>query len=396
MFKKIIKKCTQSQVSYRFYNSITDIPTINWKDLGAHKSTFFSVDYLKTLESTLDKKIDFTYIVFFNTEQVVIGFAITQLITLNTSELQDKQFPCIVGEGLKGTLLKNLDVTVRICGNLFSCGEHGFVFNQNKISPTDAYECLAKALRDTRKKDSIEKPSFILVKEFWPESFKDSDAIMKKDFREFSIDVNMSLQLNPDWQNFDDYLASMRTKFRTRAKKVLNNSEAIVVKNFSENDIHEHLVTINTLYSSVIENAYFKIGQLDAGVFRSLKACLKNKFIFKGYFLNEELIGFTTSFIQETAVEAFHIGFDYSYKNSHNIYQRMLYDYVDLAIKQKVSQLNLGRTAETIKSCVGAKPIEMKLYIRHRNSVSNTLLKPFIEMVTPNNYEIRNPFKKTT
>lgn len=394
MLEKIIKKCTQSQVSYRFYNSITDIPTINWKDLGAHKNTFFSADYLKTLENTTDKNISFTYIVFFDVQKNAIGFAVTQLITFNTSELQDQQFPCIVSEGIKNTLLKKLDITVRVCGNLFSCGEHGFVFDQNKINPADAYECLAKALRDTRKMDNQEKPSFILVKEFWPESFKDSDAIMKKDFREFSIDVNMSLNLNPEWHNFEDYLSSMRTKFRTRAKKVLSNSEALIVKNFSESDIANHLTTINTLYSSVIENAYFKLGQLNADIFKSLKANLKNKFIFKGYFFKEKLIGFTTSFIQKNTIEAFHIGFDYSYKNTHNIYQRMLYDYVNLAITQRASQLNLGRTAETIKSCVGAKPVDMKLYIRHRNSVSNTLLKPFIEMVTPNEYEIRNPFKK--
>ena len=117
--------------------------------------------------------------------------------------------------------------------------------------------------------------------------------------------------------------------------------------------------------------------------------------MFKGYFLNQELIGFATSFIQENAVEAFHVGFDYSYKKSHNIYQRMLYDYVNLAINKKVSELRLGRTAETIKSCLGAQPVEMKLYVRHRNSISNTLLKPFADIISPNDFEIRNPFKKT-
>jgi len=93
------------------------------------------------------------------------------------------------------------------------------------------------------------------------------------------------------------------------------------------------------------------------------------------------LVGFTTSFILNNAVEANHIGIDYAYNKSHDIYPK------------KVTELRLGRTAEIIKSCVGAKPVEMKLYIRHGNSISNQLLKPFIELISPSAYEVRNPFK---
>ena len=59
----------------------------------------------------------------------------------------------------------------------------------------------------------------------------------------------------------------------------------------------------------------------------------------------------------------------------------------------KVKELRLGRTAEIIKSCVGAKPVDMKLYIRHGNSISNKILKPLAEFISPSAYEVRNPFK---
>ena len=146
-----------------FYNSINELPVINWEALGAHKNTFFSLDYFKTLENSFNKKIDFTYIVFFNALETPIAFAVTQLVTINTKELSDQELPCLINDSLKNTLLKNLDVSVLICGNLFSCGEHGFVFDNNQLAPADAYKCLANALRDTRKMDNAEKPSFILV-----------------------------------------------------------------------------------------------------------------------------------------------------------------------------------------------------------------------------------------
>ena len=396
MFEKIIKKCTLTQVHYSFYNSITEIPTINWEEFETENKLFFSLDYLNTIEKTMNKEIIFRYIVFFNEQSTPIGFAVTQLISTNTKEFENQNLPCYVSQGIKNTLLKNMDINILVCGNIFSCGEHGFVFNKNQISANEAYKCLANALRDTKKIDSSEKPSFILVKEFWPKSFKNSDSIKDEDFRELHIDVNMIVQIQPEWKTFEDYLFSMRTKYRTRAKKVLSNSEEITVKDFSVAAIENYEHKINELYFSVIDNAYFKLGKLNAHILKELKIALQDKFVFKAYFLKEEMIGFTTCFVLDKSVESFHIGFDYTYKKSHNIYQRMLYDYMQLAIQNKVQELHLGRTAETIKSCIGAQPIEMKLYVRHRNTISNTLLKPVADFITPNTYETRNPFKKTT
>jgi len=263
----------------------------------------------------------------------------------------------------------------------------------NKISHREAFENLSHALREIKKIEKTDKPSFILLKEFWPTSFVKSDYIKKQDFREFKIDVNMVLQLQSNWHNFDDYLASMKTKFRTRAKKVLKKSSDIKVIDFTTKDIDLHKSAINTLYLSVLDKADFKMGRLNAETFRNLKNTLDDLFIFKAYFLQGQLVGFTTSFILNEAVEANHIGIDYTFNKSHHIYQRMLYDYVRLAISKKVKELRLGRTAEIIKSCVGAKPVEMKLYIRHRNSISNQLVKPFLEFISPSEYEVRSPFK---
>jgi len=396
MFEKITKKCTHSQVSYRFYDSITKIPAINWEEFETENRIFFSIAYLKTIEETMNKEIIFRYIVFFDQQSNPIGFAVTQLISTNTKEFENQELPCSLGQGVKNTLLNNMDITILVCGNIFSCGEHGFIFNKNLISANEAYKCLAKALRDTKKIENSEKPSFILVKEFWPKSFENSDYIKGEEFRELHIDVNMVVRIQPEWDSFEDYLLSMRTKYRTRAKKVLSNSEDLVIKDFNESEISTYEKKINELYSSVIDKASFKLGNLNAYVLKELKTTLQDNFIFKAYFLKNEIIGFTTCFIQEQTVESFHIGFDYNFKNSHNIYQRMLYDYMDLAIKNNVQELHLGRTAETIKSCIGAEPVGMKLYVRHRNSVSNTLLKPLAEFITPNTYETRSPFKKNT
>ncbi|SHJ08371.1 hypothetical protein SAMN04488508_105238 [Aquimarina spongiae] len=393
MIEKLKNICKVNVLKYDCYDRIEDVPIEDWNSVNKKNNTFLSLAYLQTLEDTLLENIKFRYIVFYE-GTTAVGIAAAQLIKFNSAELKFQEFPCKINEAIKNTLFKNLEVKVLVCGNLFSCGEHGFLYDSNKVTAKQAFESLSNALREIRKSENTEKPSFILLKEFWPQSFAESDYIKEHDFREFKIDVNMVVHIEDSWSTFDDYLSSMRTKFRTRAKKVFKKSENIVIRDFGSEDIEQFQKEIDRLYLSVIEKADFKIGKLNASTFKQLKQNLKDAFIFRGYFLNEKLVGFTSSFVLGNVLDANHIGIDYTYNKEYDIYQKMLYDYVDLAITNKAKELRLGRTAEIIKSCVGAKPVEMKLYVRHGNSISNTLLKPLVELISPSEYEIRNPFKQ--
>ena len=120
-----------------------------------------------------------------------------------------------------------------------------------------------------------------------------------------------------------------------------------------------------------------------------------DKFIVNGYFFEDNLVGFSTTFINNKVVEAGYIGLDYEYNYKYAVYQKMLYNYVKQGIHYNSTELRLGRTAEEIKSTLGAEPVNMKLYARHRNSLSNTFIKPIIESITPSEFEVRKPFKSS-
>ena len=395
MLEKLKQINTNEILSYKFYSSTRELSDVDLSALSFNNNLFFRHDYLTVLEENLSDEIKFNYIVFFYKETPV-AFAVTQLIEFDSNQQKFQDIPCSISNSVKNKILKNLEFKLLICGNLFTCGEHGFIFNKEKITAKTAYESLAVALRELRKKDPSDKPSFILLKEFWPDSATDAKNVIKQKFREFEIDVNMVLPINSGWKNFDDYLQSMRTKFRTRAKSVLKKSAPLEICDFNFSEIIQYKSVIDTLYSSVIDNAQFKMGKLNAETFSSLKKILEEEFIFKAYFLEEQLVGFTTAFITEKTIEANHIGINYNFNKEYNIYQRMLYNYVELAIKRNKNELHLGRTAEIIKSTVGAKPVSMKLYARHGNSISNKLLKPLVELISPSDFEIRNPFKTET
>ena len=87
------------------------------------------------------------------------------------------------------------------------------------------------------------------------------------------------------------------------------------------------------------------------------------------------------------------VGLDYGFNKEQCVYQRFLYDYVEQGLNRGLKELHLGRTAELVKSQIGALPTNMKLYAKHRKSVSNLLLKPIIQSISPSEFELRVPFK---
>ena len=136
------------------------------------------------------------------------------------------------------------------------------------------------------------------------------------------------------------------------------------------------------------------MASLTSSYFAEMKQALGDKFSFVGYFQNEKLIGFKTTFILEHETEAHFIGLDYSVNKELDLYQNILYDYVKEAIENSSKKLLLGRTASEIKSTVGAEALELTCYIRHRNPLSNRIIKPFVDYLKPSAWIPRNPFKE--
>ena len=134
--------------------------------------------------------------------------------------------------------------------------------------------------------------------------------------------------------------------------------------------------------------------QLNAQAFVNFKRNLKDDFSFRGAWLNDELVGFSTALFNGTVIEANFVGLDYEFNKEYSVYQRFLYDYVEQGLNRKMKELHLGRTAELVKSQIGALPTNMKLYAKHRKSVSNLLLRPIIQSISPSEFELRIPFKE--
>ena len=203
----------------------------------------------------------------------------------------------------------------------------------------------------------------------------------------------MLIALKSDWENFEDYKNALKSKYRIKANKADSKSEGLEGRFLSKKEIQSYQNDLQNLYQNTIDKANFNAQVLNLNTYISLKDCYKKDFIVKAYFLEGKIVGFLSALKNKTHLDAHFIGLDYDLNKTHAIYLRILNDYVRLGIQHRVGQINLGRTASEIKTTIGAMPLELSCYIKHKNKFINALIKPFFKKIQIKGFKQHNPFK---
>ncbi|MBK8413675.1 MAG: hypothetical protein IPL22_03560 [Bacteroidetes bacterium] len=279
-----------------------------------------------------------------------------------------------------------------VCGNLLISGNHG-------ISAIDDASFLAAVKSITPVKKAIEqslarteKIVGFMVKDFYEDEDKIAAPVLSKDYFMLNTDPEMVFEVNPEWNNFEDYLAALSSKYRVRTKGAMAKMEGIAIRELSFDEVKHSLNDLYILNDNVIRKAPVKLIRPSAEYFIQLKEIYGDHFRIKGFF-RETMIAFTSSLWNENHMEAHCIGIDYNLNSQYSIYQNILYSYINDAIECKSKRLYFGRTALEIKSTTGAKPYHLACYFRFANRMLNLLAKPMISSTGPGDWIPRDPFK---
>jgi len=380
-----------------YFSSVNDIQKPIWDELQCAKNVYFDSKYLVSLEKN-NPQITFLYIVLLDDNKKAIALANLQIIDYNLKGIEnsfDKNFDKLKCFGRRiGVFPRLKPIKILVCGNIFVSGEHG-VFIKDNQDKKKVVKNVAKAISHlTNSNKTLTKNiSIYLIKDFIKESLEITDELHDLNYYSFNVEPNMVLQIDRDWINFQDYLDAMKTKYRVKAKRALKLSGDLIVKETSIENIKTYLPEITKLYKKVSDKATFNLGNFNLETYMSLKNKLGDKYILKTYWKHDEIVGFMSGIINSDSLDAHFVGIDYQLNRELAIYQRILYDYVELAINQNLKIINFGRTASEIKSSIGAIPQDLTCYIRHKKSITNKFIKPFLNHIEPKPFKQKKPFK---
>jgi predicted N-acyltransferase len=397
----LLKK--KSDFSFALVDAVYKINADHWNAVVPYGSEFLELPFLNVLEKECPENMHFHYAIIYRSDKPV---AITyfQVIDFSSGSFgslidEEREFTCVITDYLKKYLANHLkrsadkiNMRLLICGNAYVSGEHGFTCLP-EINKTEVVDALADVIYLIGRAEKLRgNISAVLIKDFYADSLGHAAELEEYKYHDFLVEPNMIVDIQ--WDTFDEYLNAMSKKYRNRAKTILKKGIEIERKVLDADDINKNSKRILQLFNNVHLKAKFRLASLSPGYFAELKRTMGDKFNFVAYYHSNELVGFRSTFMLKNAVEAHFIGLDYKINKELELYQNILYDYIQEAIDNRKQQVFLGRTASEIKSTVGAEAYQLTCYIRHRNSLSNRIIKPFVDYLKPTEWVPRNPFKE--
>jgi len=301
-------------------------------------------------------------------------------------------------KGIKSGIAKTISFDTLVVGNLLLTGQYSFYFKDDSVAFYKRFELVERSLdliKDLLAKEGI-KIGSILMKDFY-----ETNAVSKSPFRqdctfqECKVQPDMVMAIREEWKDFEDYMSSLKSKYRVRVKRALKKAEAIERRTLSVVELTKHQQRIHALYLETALKASFNLFILPEDYFLEMKKALGDQFELVGYFLEGELIGYYTVIFDKDHVDAHFLGYDKDKNAVHQSYLNMLIDILKEGIKYGAKQIHFSRTALEIKSSIGAEPEDMVFYLRSQRQWQNKYLLPkILEIMVPEEkWEPRSPFK---
>ncbi len=373
--------------TYQLYTQTKHLPT-DW-DLIAQDNIFLSKKYLEVFELAAPANVKCQFIGIFMSEEL-IGIALAQFIDLSHLESygeRDKK----IKTWLRNYIFKRFSSQLLFIGNNMLSGQNAFAVKEN-ASILKILQTLKKAATDLNKNSKIHLTSF---KDFMPNDLSYFDQpVFKKDFK-FTSQPNMIFEINPNWNNEEDYVKALTKKYRDQYKRSRNKLRGIEKRKLTLDEIFDHQEMIYDLYLHVAEHAPFNTFFLPKNHFYVLKEKLGDDFMLYGYFMEEKLIGFNTLIKNGKSLDTYFLGYDEKIQKEKMLYLNMLYDMIACGISLQFKNIIFGRTALEIKSSVGAVDTPMFGFMRHRQPIINHFLGSIFDYLEPVNiWKRRSPFKK--
>ena len=371
------------------YNSINDISLEVWTQLNTSSNIYFSPSFLKAFEVS-NPRIDYKYIII-SDQGKAVALALVQTIELNIDVILKNIKIANWLRKIINYFFCNSIIKIMFHGNIFLSGEYGLLIN-DKTDKKEVVGEIAKEINNIAK--NTKHLHAIFVKDFLKESLPITNHFKNYGFTSMHVEPNLILELNSSWNSYDDYKAALKSKYRVKVNKADSTSSGLIARLFNEADFATYKDQLQQLYENTIANANFNAQVLNLNTYIHLRKLYQDDFIVKAYFKEEKLVGFLSALVNNNQLVAHFIGLDYELNKSQAIYPRILNDYVRIGIEKQVSHINFGRTASEIKTTIGAKPVNLTCYIKHKRPIINTIVRYFSKRVQLKEFNEHQPFKK--
>ncbi len=385
-----------ADLSYAIADGIDMLDAATWEDLAAQCGFFMSRSYLKTLEQVIPDNIETRYALIFSGSGA--GREPIAAVYMQIAEISLAQTRPVKKADSSNPINKLASSTrqrILTCGNLLTYGQHGIAFGKD-VDHKLAWHGIAEVLYRVRQAEKlVGKTHFIMIKDLHAPYVEHAAHLENLSYRYVETEPNMVLTLDSAWKDYDDYLASLASKYRTNIRNAIfkpMDAAQCTIEHVS--NVAAVQDQIHALYKTVQVNADFRPFELQPPYFPALQKAAGDGFRCSVIRQGDKMLGFLISVADGEKSIAYHIGFDRAAAADLPIYLRLLHAGIADALSMGCKEISYGRTALEPKAALGAKPQAFGILVRHRQPVLNKLMKHVLLGIEHDDAPERSPFKK--
>ncbi len=384
--KGIFARCTTDNKDANIVigSSVEEIQT-ELKAIGAALPTALTYSHLQAQQQSLPDVL-FRYAIVYRQGHPVL-FTYFQVYTLTASNFNLHRNTSFV-KGIIGFFLDLKKARVLVLGNALRTEDSSYWFDTTQLHTTDALSAIATVAARLATDADVSATLMPGI------SSHTATHMQKLGYNMPMEDSVMELAIRPEWHTIAHYVAALSRKYRARAKKVLASATAqLTARQFTLADIDHHATDINRLFAQVIDKQSFVFTRSGAAYIAALKQVHGTAFELTGYFMQGQLVAFSSAFVTPTAYELYYVGFDTELNCECPLYFYMMLAGLERAIVLGKQTLKLGRTSFDAKASLGALPrqTDYLIKLRHIPDVAIKWFCSYFASIEDLRWKQRNP-----
>jgi hypothetical protein len=343
----------------------------DWDAVTAGASVFTSRAYLAALDAAAPANVRPQYAIAYRDGAPAVAIAAQFVAAAGEDAIPP-------GGSCRHTWRRLLSARLLVCGNLLAWGRHGVTFAPG-VEPSAAWPAVADALHRMRKAADLEdRTDLVVVKDLGDADARTAGALETYSYRPFETEPDMVLELPESCSTFGDYLGLLRSKYRKAAKGVLADAESAGYRLESVDARGLASPRLHDLYLDARAGAAIRLFELHRDYLPRVASALGPAFRCVGLSKNGAPDGFVTVVRDGATAYGYYVGFDRAANDRAPVYLRLLQAVVEQALDMGCRRISFGRTALEPKSRLGARPVPLRCWVRHRVPLVNLAMRHWL------------------
>jgi predicted N-acyltransferase len=372
----------QRDLTHRIFSSLDTVCLDAWNQVRSTSRGDIGMDprLLRALEATMSDVSQFWYIIMYDKAAEPVACAVLTTFPLDLA--------VIAGAGTQRltNLLRRifpslLRVTVLFCGLPLSVGQKSLLIAP-AANPHDVILLLDSIAQEIAARENAR---LIIFKEFRKEDTDHLDTLMESGYR---MGDSLDMHYFPyNFPSFAEYKASLRHPYR----KIINRSR----RKFEERGLHlvryrdpqcikaVYTRDVHQLYEAVFEKAEHKLERLPRKFFIKLAQQFPGDISLTALYYQEQIVAFGWALSTGQTYHLLYCGLDYAVNEQFDLYFNVMYAELDHGLREGVTDIKLGQTADTFKVQLGCKQQPLYFYIKGAGFLWDVCIKAVFSVLFP-------------